>query len=57
MGELTYAKRPPKHVVREKVVGEQLGGVRPYLTQSVCKVVLQKSIPAETRQLILYNSN
>ena len=25
-----------------------------YVTESVCKVVLQKSIPAQIRQLILY---
>ena len=31
--------------------------VRPCLTKSVCKVVLQKSIPAQIRQLIIYYSN
>ena len=31
--------------------------MRPYLTESVYQVVLQKSIPAQIRQLILYISN
>jgi hypothetical protein len=29
--------------------------LEPYLTESVHKVVLKKSIPAQIRQLILYN--
>ena len=28
-----------------------------YLTESVCTVVLQKAIPAQIRQLILYVNN
>ena len=31
--------------------------LQPYLTQSIFEVVLQKSIPTRTRQLILYISN
>jgi len=36
---------------------EFLAGMHTYLTESVYKVVWQKSIPARIRQLILYISN
>ena len=33
------------------------GGVRAYIPDSVCKVVWQKSVPAQIRQLFLYTGN
>ena len=37
--------------------GGPVGGVRFHLTESVCKVAFQKSIPTQIRQLILCTSN
>jgi hypothetical protein len=42
--------RPPHGCLTDK---KHLALTRPYLTESVHKVVLQKSIPAQIRQLII----
>ena len=79
MRELTNAKQPDKHCVRDKDVeahhieedhvrarrsrddGRQRVGVpmwfRMYLKESVYKVVVQNSIPAQTCQLNILISN
>jgi hypothetical protein len=68
VGELTFAKRLEKRFVGsakiEKEFKKRTEGVaslkyalQPYLSESVYRVVLQRSIPIQIRQLILYIRN
>ena len=73
MRELKFAKRLNKHFLRDNRVEAEgrhvpqtprwspcsphTDTLLAYLTASVYKVVLQKSIPTQVRQLILYISN
>ena len=53
----TLQLKMPGILVRNRLFGKnevrRIPSVQPYLTQSVFKVVLEKSIPTQIRQLIL----